>query len=366
VACLVVVSAVALFSADAAAHKTSRGASRFILDEVGGVRVELDLSEQDILDLLYIDLSSPEQLQALRAGQLDERLESHLRRWLKLTAADEARARCPIEYESIEELKLRSYRVHAKATCARLPERLQIDWGLANATDLKLVHVGSVTAPGDIEHKIVLSKRSNKHLLVVKAPSVLETFVRFLVLGAEHIALGWDHLAFLLALVLGVARLRRLLLVVSAFTVAHSVTLGLGAAGLVEISPDIVEPIIALSIAVAAAAALVRWRTLPWPGSGRPDGARWPALLIVLGFGLLHGLGFASMLQEALGPGVGIAAPLVAFNLGVELGQVVILAVAFPLLVVIGRRRFGGLVVLALLGGLVALGLVVTGLRVFG
>ena len=105
--------------------------------------------------------------------------------------------------------------------------------------------------------------------------------------------------------------------------------------------------------------------TLAFPGSGRIDGAAWPALVLCFGFGVLHGLGFASMLQEALGPGAGVVVPLVAFNLGVELGQMAIVAVAFPLLVVVGRTRFGSRAVIVLLVGLVALWAIAAGVRVF-
>jgi hydrogenase/urease accessory protein HupE len=151
-------------------------------------------------------------------------------------------------------------------------------------------------------------------------------FAEFVLMGAEHLVFGLDHVLFLAALVLGASSVRGLVVTATAFTVAHSVTFLLAATGVVAVPAAIVEPVIALSIAVAAAAAL--WR-------GQHDG-RW-RLPVVFVFGLLHGLGFAGAL--------GIDDPwswellwsLLAFNVGVELAQLVIIAIAFPLLVLLRR-----------------------------
>ena len=119
-------------------------------------------------------------------------------------------------------------------------------------------------------------------------------------------------------------------------------TLCLGALDVVRLAPTIVEPIIALSIALAAALQMARLRrgALTYPGSPRDDEAAqqtpWVELAICVGFGLVHGLGFAGMLAEFLGSSQGLALPVVSFNVGVELGQLVCVALAFPLLVWVG------------------------------
>lgn len=185
---------------------------------------------------------------------------------------------------------------------------------------------------------------------------------------------GWDHLAFLLALLLACARLRPLLLIVTAFTVAHSITLGLAVTGVVAVDPAVVEPIIAASIAIAAGVALLRWiqGRLAWPGSGQPKQSEPTQPRITLqvglcfGFGLVHGLGFAGLLAELAPQLEAVAVPLLTFNLGVELGQAAAVAVAFPLLWAVGRTRAGRPVVGSLLLGLVGLGLTVAGLRIVG
>ncbi|MEO7598776.1 MAG: HupE/UreJ family protein [Opitutus sp.] len=150
----------------------------------------------------------------------------------------------------------------------------------------------------------------------------------FLQLGVEHILTGFDHLCFLLALLLVAVRLRDILGVVTTFTIAHSITLAAAATGLVSLSPRIVEPLIAVSIIYIAVENLF----LTKPPRHR--------LAVVFGFGLIHGLGFATALADRL-PGVtgfAILPPLLAFNGGVELGQLAVAACLVPLLVLARRR----------------------------
>jgi hypothetical protein len=173
--------------------------------------------------------------------------------------------------------------------------------------------------------------------------------------GVVHIFEGIDHIAFLLVLLLPVvfrreeqplARkrlLREVAKLVTAFTLAHSLTLSLAALGLVRTAADVIEPAIAASVALAALRNL-------WPRA-LPDGA-WLAFAL----GLLHGFGFASALSDAGLSGLALGAALLGFNAGVELAQLAIVAVFVPLclLLVRGRRLHkplcaaGSLAVLAL------------------
>ncbi len=144
----------------------------------------------------------------------------------------------------------------------------------------------------------------------------------FVLLGVEHILTGFDHLCFLFALLLVAIRLRDVLAVVTTFTVAHSLTLAAAATGVVSFSPRIVEPVIAASIVYIGIENLFL---------RRPPRHR---LAVVFGFGLVHGLGFASALAERL-PGVtgaGVIPPLLGFNAGVELGQLAVAACLVPLI----------------------------------
>lgn len=140
---------------------------------------------------------------------------------------------------------------------------------------------------------------------------------RYLRYGVDHILdEGWDHVAFVATLVVGATQLgfTGLIMRLSAFTVAHSITLALGAFGWVLLPRHVVEPLIALSIALLALMQMFR--------SERSARSRYE-LLVPFAFGLLHGQGFASVLIDAGLPVSGLVLALLAFNLGVELGQAI-------------------------------------------
>lgn len=151
-----------------------------------------------------------------------------------------------------------------------------------------------------------------------EAQSGLSVFLNYIVTGYRHIIPeGTDHILFVVGLFLLSSRLRDLLVQVTSFTVAHSVSLALAMLGIIRISPSIVEPLIAASIIYVAVENLMTSRLQTW----RPA--------VVFGFGLLHGLGFAGVLTEiGLSPGYFIVG-LVGFNLGVELGQLTVIAACF-------------------------------------
>jgi hypothetical protein len=134
--------------------------------------------------------------------------------------------------------------------------------------------------------------------------------------GVHHIFSGIDHIAFLLGLLLvvGTASFRRVVIAVSAFTVAHSITLALGATGLVKLHSPPVEAAIAASVVLVAYEAM----------HDRPTLTRRAPWAVAFGFGLVHGLGFASALTSAGLPTTHVALDLLAFNVGVELGQIAI------------------------------------------
>jgi hypothetical protein len=156
-------------------------------------------------------------------------------------------------------------------------------------------------------------------------PSAADVLRLFTLWGMEHIFIGFDHIAFLLALLLGASRFGDMVRIVTSFTLAHSLTLGLAAADVVRVRSSVTEAMIAASIVYVAVENLC---------------AREPRhrSILTFGFGLVHGLGFAGILREKLEGLDGILLPVVAFNLGVELGQLAILLVLFP---VLARLRWG-------------------------
>jgi len=177
---------------------------------------------------------------------------------------------------------------------------------------------------GDNAPQALLDAANTAVTLSAPAPSLLSTLERYLVTGIEHILLGYDHIAFLVAVVLWARRLVPVIKIVTAFTIAHSITLSLAALDVVVISSSIVEPAIAASIVYVA---MENFFT-------RNIDSRWR---VAFAFGLIHGFGFAGALREIGLPTNAVAAALAAFNIGVEFGQVVIVSIVVPALIALDR-----------------------------
>jgi hydrogenase/urease accessory protein HupE len=170
----------------------------------------------------------------------------------------------------------------------------------------------------------LLSARENEFSVFVAPASqsrAVSGFADFFLLGIRHILTGYDHLLFLLGILIVCSGFFAAARIITCFTLAHSITLALATFHVVNLSNRIVEPLIAASIVYVGCENLVGRNSLQW---------RW---ILTFAFGLFHGLGFASVLKE-MGVGessVGIALPLVSFNLGVETGQLAIAALILPL-----------------------------------
>ena len=156
------------------------------------------------------------------------------------------------------------------------------------------------------------------------------TFRSFVLLGVEHIGTGYDHLLFLFALLVVTRSFRSALVVITAFTLAHSITLAIATFNLVQLPAKYTEPLIAATIVYVGVENLAR--------RGDPHG-RW---MLTFAFGLIHGFGFASVLRD-MGVGAragGAAMPLFSFNLGVELGQIAVAAIMLPIIWQLRKREF--------------------------
>ncbi len=157
-------------------------------------------------------------------------------------------------------------------------------------------------------------------------PSRFTLSKQFVRMGMEHIWHGYDHILFLVSVILLLTSIRNILLVVTSFTIAHSITLILAGLGIVTISPRIVEPLIAASIVFVALRNIVHLK------EKKPENHARESWLLTSGFGLVHGLGFAGALIEVGIPQYYFVPSLVLFNVGVELGQLTILLFLVPLL----------------------------------
>ncbi len=234
-----------------------------------------------------------------------------------------------------------------------LTEALQVKYSLL--FDVDPSHRGLVQwlAPGEKEAlSVILGTETATQKLPLQAPSAWETFQQYVVEGAFHIWIGYDHILFLLSLLLPavlifskkmgenakkvtliqpapsfIAALKEVLKVVTAFTLAHSITLSLAALGVVSLPSRWVESAIAASIIVAAVQNI----------RGVVDSKRW---VMAFGFGLIHGFGFASVLADLGLPQNALITALVGFNIGIEGGQLAIVAVFLPLAFWLRKTKF--------------------------
>jgi len=227
--------------------------------------------------------------------------------------------------------------------------RFSIDWQLARLGQ-RVVTSLRFQVPGQPERAFQFAGDPGLVRLDPHWYQAAGTFVRY---GFDHILDGIDHLLFLFCLVLPLRRFWQLVGVVTSFTVAHSVTLFFAASGYTPSAlwfPPLIEALIAISIVYMAIENIVVWTTW-WPGPFRRSvdstaeirsGAARPGLhgrwMIAFAFGLVHGFGFSFALQETLQfAGAHVVASLFAFNVGVELGQLLVLVIVLPILSLLFR-----------------------------
>ena len=255
------------------------------------------------------------------------------------------------------------------AQCAAAPLAIEVSYSLL--FDLDPTHRGLLRLDSDAgSRSAVLAPEQPTQTFTLAETSRLSTFTQFVRDGIHHIWIGYDHMLFLISLLLPSVLNRRegrwipvgtlrsavfsVLAVVTAFTLAHSITLTLAALGIVGLPSRLVESGIALSVVLAALNNI-------WPQVTRRV---W---LLAFGFGLVHGFGFASVLADLGLPRGALALSLAGFNIGVEIGQLSVVLLVVPLIFLLRSRRFyrpailvGGSSVIALIAGVWLFG------RVFG
>jgi hydrogenase/urease accessory protein HupE len=226
-----------------------------------------------------------------------------------------------------------------------LPDRsaVELAWRAPNAAGAGRLTIRAALFPYDPNHQTFVNVYENDRLTRQEILNAARTgtdvytgtrqgkiavFKAFVASGIHHIAIGPDHILFIIGLLLLGGGARRLLLIISAFTLGHSVTLSLATLGLVTPPTHVIEPAIALSIVYVGADNLLVG------SSGRDARAR-----VALFFGLVHGFGFAGVLRETGLPPGALGISLFAFNLGVEIGQAVIVLIVASALAAIQSRR---------------------------
>jgi hypothetical protein len=330
-----------LLAASAQAHKASDAYVDLSADG-GALHGRFDVALRDLDLALDLDRDADG---ALTWGELRSRraeVESYLLSRLSFAAGG---APCPATASqlAIDSHSDGAYAVLSfDAKCPNQPAVLQVDYELLFELDRLHRGILRLATPSGVTTAL-FGPESRVQQLALEGGSPLAHFAQFVREGVGHIASGTDHVLFLLSLLLpavlvGGARRWRpapafrpvvgdVLRVVTAFTLAHSLTLSLAALGLVHLPSKLVESAIALSVLISALSNL------------RPDAPRlgpWFAF----GFGLVHGLGFASALADIAPDAGSRVATLLGFNLGVELGQLAIVAAFLPLGFLLRRSSF--------------------------
>lgn len=215
-------------------------------------------------------------------------------------------------------------------TCPAPVEWLVVSYDLFFDIDPHHRSIGVIHTEAGVE-EFLFERGFNELEIEVARPAppmpFMGRFRRVLLIGIEHIALGYDHILFLVALIMVASRFWPLVAVVTSFTAAHSVSLALAWYGVIDLPARLVESLIAFSIAYVAVENLL----------GRGFSRRW---LVAFGFGLVHGLGFYGALKDLELAGGDVVTTLFAFNLGVEAGQLVIVAALFGVLVWASRQSW--------------------------
>jgi hypothetical protein len=338
-----VCAVICAFAAPSAfAHDPSRS---LLTLEVDGTALHgrLDASLRDLEDAVGLDADGDA---AITWGEVETR---------STDIARYASSRLSLQADGVAcqlELTPRAVDQHGGATfavinldgaCAAAPRTVRVTYGLLFDVDpahRALLEIRS----GGASTTAVLSAERPAFEAEVANLSPWTSFARFVTEGVWHIWHGYDHLAFVtllvLPIVLGAARrgsrertsvretVTSIAGVITAFTAAHSLTLALGTLGVISVPARAVESAIALSVLVAALL-----NVLP---SVPKLGAK-----LAFGFGLVHGLGFASALGDLGANGAGVAVSLAGFNVGVELGQIAVVAVGLPLLFAVRGYWFG-------------------------
>jgi hypothetical protein len=311
------------------AHEVTPGIANFQLFE-DELQIEFRINAEALLAGINLDglddtnnapgVGEYDALRALQGQALEQMIEARFdhmigRVQVTLNGQPAALSMQRVDVQMVQTIELARAATILAAVPATRADTLDLTWPVGYGT--LILRQNGVEAPytgtlqgGDSSGPVPLSGGETL--------SATQAFVQYIPVGFDHILpKGLDHILFVLGLFFLSTRLRPLIWQISAFTLAHTVTLAAGALGWVSVPGSIVEPLIAASICFVAIENILAKGLTPW----RP--------VIVFLFGLLHGLGFASVLGEFGLPDSQFIPALLGFNVGVELGQLTVIAIAF-------------------------------------
>lgn len=301
----------AAFSAPALAHDLYRGESRIVIQG----REVRDTLTLNLLDFPGVDQNGDKVVTKEEFDQSFDRIYEIFQQHYFLRSNGPPLRVTREHYEVFQDhvLSLELLYVFPQQVIA-----LEVHSTLNQLLGPTYVHLVTVVLNGKVQEGILDATHPDAFFTSAGA-SRLQTAGRFIWLGVQHIALGYDHLAFLLGLLVATASLRSLVKVITSFTIAHSITLALATFNVVILPTRLTESMIALSIVYVAAENLIRNRAIE-------------RYRITFLFGLVHGFGFSNVLREMQLPRGHLALSLFSFNVGVEIGQLIFVLLLFPLI----------------------------------
>ena len=240
--------------------------------------------------------------------------------------ADSTKVEGTIENSDVETINDRQFAViNLNYRLEQRPQKLILDYNMfLDDSDPSHANYATIKLDGK-QQEAVLSYESRE--LAIGEVTFIQSATQFLLLGLEHIFTGYDHILFVISLLFGAKTFKNILSLVTAFTIAHSFTLILATLEIVQLPGRFVESAIALSIIYVALINIFS-----------PDSKHQPWL--AFGFGLIHGFGFAGILSEMRLDGNHLATSLLSFNIGIEIGQLIIVSVIFPILLWVKKLTF--------------------------
>lgn len=305
------------------AHSASMGYSSLTV-KGDQIDYELFLDEKDLL--VQFDTNKNNHMENEELASQKEEIESLIQKDLRIDVDSKPLTMELLSMNAAEKGSTKGVLLQLKFTADDAIEQINIHYNLVFEDAPVHSSVLTVRSGGFFLQDILDSNKKDIQITfplaeTTDAPSGIGSVLwKYFVLGIEHILTGYDHLIFLLSLVLIASRFKDALKIVTAFTIAHSITLFLAASGRIQVISSWVEALIALTICYVAVENLFVQK------------AKWRWILTAL-FGLIHGMGFAGALAETGLPKENLIGTLLTFHLGVEAGQLMILCLLLPLLI---------------------------------
>jgi hypothetical protein len=307
---------------DGHAHPLNNGYSQLTI-EGKNVHFQLFLPEPD---LLKFDTNGDKELSGEELDAQKGPIASYLAEHIHLQNRGEEMAFSLASLQKIDREMIPGVQFQLEFQSQQAVDSLNIAYSaLFDDADELHLNFTTIIEGTDMDQAVFDTLHRTYYFESLTKQSAFTVIWRYTLLGIEHILTGYDHMLFLLSLILVVTRISDILKIVTAFTIAHSITLFLAATGKVVYPSQWVEAAIALTIAYVAVE------------NGFVVRARWRWLLTFF-FGLIHGLGFASALKEIGLPARYFVRSLLVFNVGVEIGQLFIVALILPILFILRKK----------------------------